>query len=412
MSYNFPPTLNPLTYIIICHAPLFAFISLSLKPVTNKFHACILCIIILFQVLIPFIYHGKYDSSIQFQMSATAALISFKMIIWMKKNYQFSIDSKTKIPSFIGSLFNWRPNAMTIPEDSNYQKYIDSIKVTDLNLEMINHLIKIIIKSVILGFLVKFLKNNRPEIPERSYALRVLDYLWTGRPFIDIYTFFYCLLWIFYVLINFSVFWNSNCIIYGIILRPLLSNGINGDKKLQEEQKSFKIIAKEWLILTIFYTKPLMGNPYFSISPRDFWSNQWQQLFHLSFKEIGYLPVQKYFSHNRTLGNVLGICAVYLLSGLIHDYIAIVVFNHFSIDFIVFFLFHGLFLILWEVVEGKILGRRKDVKDSFIIRIFKMSIFLPIAAFSLPQFAEPYIRGHYFHSYLDIRKNLEKLGGF
>ncbi|CAG8712421.1 25013_t:CDS:2 [Gigaspora margarita] len=224
-------------------------------------------------------------------MSATAALISFKMIIWMKKNYQFSIDSKTKIPSFIGSLFNWRPNAMTIPEDSNYQKYIDSIKVTDLNLEMINHLIKIIIKSVILGFLVKFLKNNRPEIPERSYALRVLDYLWTG------------------------LFWNSNCIIYGIILRPLLSNGVNGDKKLQEEQKSFKIIAKEWLILTIFYTKPLMGNPYFSISPRDFWSNQWQQLFHLSFKEIGYLPVQKYFSHNRTLGNVLGICAVYLLSG-------------------------------------------------------------------------------------------------
>ncbi|RIB22169.1 membrane bound O-acyl transferase family-domain-containing protein [Gigaspora rosea] len=331
------------------------------------------------------------------------------MIIWMKKNYQFSIDSKTKIPSFIGSLFNWRPNAITISEDSNYQKYIDSITVKDLNLEMINHIIKIIIKSVILGFLVKFLRNNVPEIPERSYALRVLDYLWAGRPFIDLYTYFYCYLWISYAIINFSVIWNFNCIIYGLILRPLLSNCVKGDKKPQE-QKSLKINAKEWLILTIFYTQPLMSNPYFSISPRDFWSNQWHQMFYLAFQELGYLPVRKYFSHNRTLGNMLGICAVFLISGLVHDYIAIVVFNHFSIDFIVFFLFHALFLILWEVVEGKILGRRKNINDGFIIRIIKFSIFLPIAVFSLPQFAEPYIRGEYFYSYLDIRKNLEKWG--
>ncbi|CAG8589609.1 2831_t:CDS:1 [Dentiscutata erythropus] len=329
------------------------------------------------------------------------------MIIWMKKNYQFSKDSKIKIPSFIESLFNLRPNALTIPDNSNYQKYIDSITVADLNSEMINHTIKTIVKSVILEFLIKYLRNNRPEIPERSYGLRVLDYFFTGHPFIETYTFFYCILWIISVIMNFSIMWNVNCLAFGIILRPLLSNGENKNEKLRES-KSFKIIVKEWLILSIFYTKPLMCNPYFSTSPRDFWSNQWQQLYYEAFQELGYLPVRKYFRNNKTLGHVLGICAVYLISGLFHDYIAIVVFNHFSIDFIIFFLFHALLLILWEVIEGRILGRRGDIKDSFIIRIFKVALFLSIASFSLPQFAETYIKGQYIHSYLDINKSLVK----
>ncbi|CAG8614847.1 1230_t:CDS:1, partial [Scutellospora calospora] len=321
-----------------------------------------------------------------------ASFYSFKMIIWLKKNYQYSIDSKTKIPSFIGSLFNWRPNAVTITDKSNYQKYIDFITIKDLNLEMINHTIKVITKLVIVNLLAIYLKNNRPQIPEKSYGLRILNYSLTGHPFVEAYELFYCSLWIILTITNFSFIWNVTCIIFGLILRPLLSKGVDINKKQEEKPKSFKTILKEWLILTIFYTKPLMGKPYFSTSPRDLWSNQWHQLYNEVFKELGFLPVRNYFKHNKTLGQMLGMLSVYLISGLFHDYIALVIFNHFSIDFIVFFLFHGLVLILWEAVEGKILGRSKGIKDSFEIRIFKMMIFFPIMIFSLPQFAEPYIK--------------------
>ncbi|CAG8539197.1 5657_t:CDS:2 [Cetraspora pellucida] len=277
------------------------------------------------------------------------------MMLWLKKNYQFSVDSKIKVPSFIGSLCNWRPKSITIPDESKYQKYIDSIKVSDLNREMINNTIKLIIKSLILRLLSEYLKNNEPIISERSYGLRILDYLRTGHPFIETYTFFFCILYIIRAILLFSQSWNIYCIIYGIILRLLLSNDNDKNKdknrKQRDESKSLKIIIKEWLILSIFYTKPLMGNPWFSTSPRDLWSNQWHQILNQVFQELGYFPIKNYFKHNKTIGRMLGICSAFLLSGLLHDYLAIVSFDHFSIDCTIFFLFNGILLVLWEVVE-------------------------------------------------------------
>ncbi|CAG8711559.1 5329_t:CDS:1, partial [Dentiscutata heterogama] len=179
-TYDFPPTLSPLAYITLFHVPFFAFISLSLKPITSKRRTCVLCIIIFVQALIPLIYHGRYESIMNFTIALLAILYTVKMTTWLKKNFQSSIDSKIKIPSFTASLFNWRPNAVTIPDESKYQRYIDSIKVKDLNQEIINNTIKAIINFVILDLIVEYLRINKPEFLERSYGLRVLDYLRTG----------------------------------------------------------------------------------------------------------------------------------------------------------------------------------------------------------------------------------------
>ncbi|CAG8659978.1 12466_t:CDS:1, partial [Dentiscutata heterogama] len=367
ITYDFPPTLSPLVYMTIFHVPLFAFISLSRKPITSKRRTFVLCIIILVQAMIPFIYHGRYEPLMNFIIALLATLYTFKMMVWLKKNYQSSIDSKIKIPSFIASLFNWRPDAVTIPDESKYQRYIDSIKVTDINQVIINHTIEAIIKFLIIDLISDYLRINKPEFSERSYGLRVLDYLRTGRPFIEIYTFFYCILFIIVAIISFLIFWDVNCIIFGIILKPLLSDSDDKNRK-REESKSFKTNLKEWLIISIFYTKPLMDKPYFSTGPRDLWSNQWHQIYHQIFIELGYLPVRNYFKHNKTLGRILGTCSVFLLSGLFHDYIAMVAFKYFSLDYTTFFLFHGILLILWEAVENNILGKGKDFKENFGIK--------------------------------------------
>ncbi|CAG8837582.1 349_t:CDS:1, partial [Cetraspora pellucida] len=73
----------------------------------------------------------------------------------VEKNYQFSVDSKIKVPSFIGSL--------TIPDESKYQKYINSIKVSDLNREMINNRTELIVKSLFLELLSKYLKTTNQK---------------------------------------------------------------------------------------------------------------------------------------------------------------------------------------------------------------------------------------------------------
>ncbi|CAG8792067.1 1796_t:CDS:1, partial [Gigaspora rosea] len=218
---------------------------------------------------------------------------------------------------------------------------------------------------------------------ERSYVLRVLDYLRTGRPFIEPHTFFCCIIFILCAILAFSIVWNIGCIIFGIILKPLLSDNVNNNKN-QKESKSFKTNLKKWLIDTIFHTKPLIGDPYFATGPRDLWSNQWQQLYQQIFKELGYYPTQNYFKQNEFLGRELGIFSTFLISGLFHEYISIVAFNYFSLDYIAFFLFHGIFFILWETVECKILGRGTDFKDNFGTKVFKMALLLPIAVFTTP----------------------------
>ncbi|CAG8631186.1 43574_t:CDS:1 [Gigaspora margarita] len=328
-----------------------------------------------------------------------------------EKNYQNSIDPKVKIPSFTGSLFNWRPKAVKAPDESRNQ---NNITVTDLNKELKNHTIKAIIKVVIMDFLSEYLSYNKLEFSERSYILRVLDSLRTGRPFIEPHTFFCCIIFILYAFLAFSIMWNFSCIIFGIILKPLLSDNVNKNKN-REVSKSFKTNLKKWLIDTIFNMKPLMGVPYFSTGPRDLWSNQWHQIYQEIFKELGYNPIQNYFKHNKFLGRILGIYSAFLISGLFHEYISIVAFNHFSLDYITFFLFHGIFFILWETVENKILEREnkilergKDFEENFGTKVFKMVLFLPIAAFTTPLFAEPYIKRLNYYSNLYIYKNLRK----
>ncbi|CAG8635728.1 7122_t:CDS:2, partial [Cetraspora pellucida] len=134
----------------------------------------------------------------------------------VEKNYQFFVDSKIKVPSFIGSL--------TIPDEPKYQKYIDSIKVSDLNREM---------------------KTTR----------------------------------------------------------------------------RIKTIIKEWLIISIFYTKPFVGNPWFSTSPRDLWFIKY---------------INKIFKNLATFLSETILNAISLLGSHLEYNKRITSFNHFSIDYAIF----------------------------------------------------------------------------
>ncbi|CAG8796076.1 28103_t:CDS:2, partial [Gigaspora margarita] len=143
------------------------------------------------------------------------------------------------------------------------------------------------------------------------------------------------------------------------------------------ENKSYITHIKEWLILTIFYTKPLVDKPYLSTSPRDFWSNRWHSIYRECFRELFYLPVRNFFKFNRTFGFILGILSVYLISGIIHDYI----------DFVSF-----------DYSKGYSIGKGRNIKDNLAIKIFKILIFLSVLSLTAPWYAEPLIRVRYIEA--------------
>ncbi|CAG8526107.1 9356_t:CDS:2 [Dentiscutata heterogama] len=292
------------------------------------------------------------------------------MLIWMKK-----IQYLNENPSFISSLFNWRPHALTIPDKNNYQGYIESITNKELNLYIIKRTILMFGKFLFFDFLIEFLLDNEPEIPEKLYILRIFDYFVTGHQIISLYNFFYCNIYLLLTYVTFSFGWDVQIILFGIILNPLLF--IKNKGKQSEENKSYITHIKEWLILTIFYTKPLVDKPFLSTSPRDFWSNRWHSIYRECFRDLFYFPVRNFFKSNRNIGYILGILLVYFISGILHDYINFVAFSY---------------------TKGYSTGRGRNVKDSLTVKIFKIVIFLSVLSLTAPWNAEPLIRVRYIEA--------------
>ncbi|CAG8646639.1 12979_t:CDS:2 [Dentiscutata erythropus] len=281
-----------------------------------------------------------------------------------------------------------RPHALTIPDKNNYQGYIESITHKELNLYIIKRTILMFGKFLFFDFLIEFLLDNEPEIPERLYILRIFDYFVTGHQIISLYNFFYCNVYLLLTYVTFSFGWDVQIILFGIILNPLLFIKNNG--KQSEENKSYitrikewLILTtyitriKEWLILTIFHTKPLVDKPFLSTSPRDFWSNRWHSIYRECFRELFYYPVRNFFKFNRNIGYILGILLVYFISGILHDYI---------------------YFISFAYAESYSTGRGRNVKDSLTVKIFKIVIFLSVLSLTAPWNAEPLIRVRYIEA--------------
>ncbi|KAI9301510.1 hypothetical protein BJ944DRAFT_271409 [Cunninghamella echinulata] len=82
-------------------------------------------------------------------------------------------------------------------------------------------------------------------------------------------------------------------------------------------------------LLNIYYkdtqhilSQPFIFNhPWFSHSIYDLWSRRWHQIFRPGFSKLFFFPVLHMFPPQSTLGRILASMAVFLGSGLFHDYI-------------------------------------------------------------------------------------------
>ncbi|KAG0171868.1 hypothetical protein DFQ28_000196 [Apophysomyces sp. BC1034] len=65
---------------------------------------------------------------------------------------------------------------------------------------------------------------------------------------------------------------------------------------------------------------PLFDKPWLSRSVHELWSQRWHQIFRPIFYRIAYKPSRTLFA-SPAIGRALGMFAVFLMSGLMHDYI-------------------------------------------------------------------------------------------
>ncbi|CAG8713240.1 18260_t:CDS:1, partial [Cetraspora pellucida] len=95
-----------------------------------------------------------------------------------------------------------------------------------------------------------------------------------------------------------------------------------------------------------------------STSPRDFWSKRWHSVLREIFLYLGYVPTKKLFGSHKKIGSIFGTFSAFFVSGLLHEYIVYCMWGARPGEQMIFFLFHSILFILWEIVEELLIGNR------------------------------------------------------
>jgi len=131
-----------------------------------------------------------------------------------------------------------------------------------------------------------------------------------------------------------------------------------------------------------------------SKSPTDFWSKRWNLAVHKGLKNGAYKPVRTF-----TNSRVLAVLVTFVVSGIIHEYVNLVLFFdrevHFEWKQILFFSWNAI-LVLLEYALGDFFLFRwiSEHVPSYIVSTLVVTTALPLAHL----FLGDWIKGGYFDS--------------
>ncbi|CAG8768592.1 33558_t:CDS:1, partial [Racocetra persica] len=290
------------------------------------------------------------------------------MLLWLKQCH-LSNTQKSETKPFFTTLFAWRPDALEIDKS----EYTDQITLKKYFINQGKRVAIIILKYLVFDFICEWAEAYQPIIPDKFYILRFIDYFLTGKKFITPFYLFYHYALAVMLYIYISLFYDVFVFVYGLLLLPLLQNNQpaqDSTDKDTESQYQFQLFTpstiediKKWLIILLFYTKDPMNLPFMSTGPRDFWSKRWHSVLKEIFLYLGYVPTKNLFGSYKKIGNIFGIFSAFFVSGILHEYIVYCMWGKRPGEQMIFFLFHGLLFILWEIVENLLVGDRTAMHE-------------------------------------------------
>lgn len=153
--------------------------------------------------------------------------------------------------------------------------------------------------------------------------------------------------------------------------------------------------AEAWLLLfnVVFRvpTDDVFIYPFLACSPRDFWSRRWNRLCCHHFHRIAFLPVAA-FTHSQAFAGML----VFILSGVMHDYLNWMALGQLSFENTLFFLIHGTACSLQVYFSKRYSAlRRVPWVAAWILNGL---FFLP----TTPLFFAPYIRARFWNHVFSV----------
>jgi len=341
-----------------------------------------------------------------------AALGSFKMGLFIKYNRKYlpytKINQQKEFTSYTSSLAHWRHDAYIIPPSKVEPPTISQID------EKIKSRVLVYIFKLMIYELFMFLFASTPLIiSDEPYHSRVFEYFTKGTPPFTASSLFHCVCFLGFVFSYLSLAYDSATILSLMGLRYLIMTQ-SKDPENHHLVKSGLLTSSQFsslknhLIQFTFNTNHCFDHPFMSTNPRAFWS-RWQDMYSETFRELGYLPVKNLFASfgfPRKFCMSMGVFGAFFISALLHEYFVITLFNVFTGENLIFFIFHSLLLIIWEGVFGferqKVMKEKEPelkMKDDYyyyfrrnVGTFLKWALLVTINISALPGFIEPLLR--------------------
>jgi hypothetical protein len=132
---------------------------------------------------------------------------------------------------------------------------------------------------------------------------------------------------------------------------------------------------------------PLFNKPWLTRSVYDLWSRRWHQIFRPGFHQVAYKPIRRLFGKNHQgAGRIFGTIAVFMCSGLMHDYIILGMLGYSNITKPGIFGYQTLFFFLQALAT--IVSVKSPTLPTWLARALTWCWVL----YTAPLFVEPYVR--------------------
>ncbi|RUS23140.1 hypothetical protein BC937DRAFT_91952 [Endogone sp. FLAS-F59071] len=374
-------------FTFICPIPTLLFSLTTTDLVPTWARTALQILLLCLDLYIPFYVRGRYDPYLLSVAGTACIAIGMKMLVWIS-------GGEREKGNFFWTLWFWREEmprreVMTKEDingaDSDPQQKNKTMTEANVSFILCIRFWILLFKLILLDLLDTILKRTAVATPSQPYLLRLLH-----APYetLTAHTLLHSLLFASVLYVQMLCYYEVFTVLFAFTLLLLLRN----PGRLSPQ---YEVAAHHYLIVHLVTAPSLFSAPYLSSSSRDLWSHRWHQMFTPLFRRLARDPTA------RTL-DVLGApawlrasasrLAVFTLSGLMHEYILLVICGTAWWDQGVGG-WQTVFFLIQAVAVAT--AREGGKQERSLVMWIKVAVMMAWIVVMVPIFIEPYVRSGY-----------------
>jgi hypothetical protein len=264
------------------------------------------------EIMVPVLYDSRGTVLDQVICAVMAIIMSSGMLYYVRDRHR--TPEGKPIQPFYEILTHWNEKTSSAQDDKKHDDPVPQPTLGEMRLNAYKFLSRAILYTVIyipvFATMDGFIRacQEPPELSQPvSYLYRIFTSVTPWRS-----TFYFIWVGVTFSL-HIALVPLVHLLLHAIQLNVCVWLPVQKDVQLKLHNDLKKFVSQP----------PLFDKPWLTRSVYDLWSHRWHQIFRIGFYQVAYLPVRNLFGKKNMalVGRIMGSLAVFMCSGLMHDYI-------------------------------------------------------------------------------------------